>query len=379
MYEIKVDEDPVVVIAGDGRFYWPIPHELDEAELIYADAGVSTPSSSGPVEIQIAHHVGGAGGGGTDVLTTKISIAAGNYGATPGVIAGGAYGPVSSTGTAKDWLRIDVDAAGVGAKGLAVMVGFTPSPLGSVAVQGAKGDPGGITDFTGPFPGGPGAAGTPGGAGSAWVTSTAYETGDVVLSGGTYYVATADHTSSAATEPGVGVDWETVWTELVYTEGQVVTNGGTTYVAIETHIATTANEPGVGVDWEDFWMVLIASSLFAAIPTFINGNGYVLDTGLKSWVHVPFDCEIVEVTLLADVAGSIVIDIWKDTYGNFPPTNADSITAASPPTLVGAFQTQDTTLTGWTTTINAGDILAFNIDSCSAIRKILCSLRVERT
>lgn len=320
MYEIKVDEDPVVVIAGDGRFYWPIPNELNDAELIYADAGISTVSSSGPVEVQLAHHVGGAGGAGTDVLSTKISIAAGDYGATPGVVTGGAYGPVTSIGAAKDFLRIDVDAAGVGAKGLAVMVGFTPSPLGSVTVQGATGPPGGITSFEGP-----------------WTTTT------------------------------------------VFVEGSVVSHGGVIYVAIQDHTSDSTNEPGVGVDWEDFWMVLLQPSLFAALPVFINGNGYVLATGLKAWLQVPFDCEIMEATLLADVAGSIVIDIWKETYGNYPPTNADSITAAAPPTLSGAIKTTDTTLTGWTTTISAGDVLAFNIDSVTAITQILVSLRVERT
>lgn len=319
LYEIKVFEDENIVFAGDGIFYWPIPADLDQAEIVYADAGVSVPSSSGPVEVQIAHHVAGAGGAGTDILSTKISIAAGDYNATPGVVTGGAYGPVAGGGPDSDWLRIDIDAAGVGAQGLAVMVGLVPSPLGSVTVQGAKGDPGGITSFEGP-----------------WTTTT------------------------------------------VFVEGSVVSHGGVIYVAIQDHTSDSTNEPGVGVDWEDFWMVLIEPVLFSGLEIVLNGNGYVLDTGVKGWLTVPFDCTIIEATLLADIAGSMVLDIWKDTYGNYPPTDADSITAASPPTLVGAVKTTDTTLTGWTTSLAAGDVLAFNIDSCTAITRATLSLRVSK-
>lgn len=45
----------------------------------------------------------------------------------------------------------------------------------------------------------------------AWQTSTAYVAFDRVENDGSAYVAIADHTSGAGTEPGVGADWETVW------------------------------------------------------------------------------------------------------------------------------------------------------------------------
>jgi len=84
-------------------------------------------------------------------------------------------------------------------------------------------------------------------------------------------------------------------------------------------------------------------------------------------------------TLLADVSGSIVIDIWKDTYANFPPTVADTITASAKPTLASAQKAQDSTLTGWTTTIAAGDILAFNVDSITTVTRVTLSLKVRKT
>lgn len=113
-----------------------------------------------------------------------------------------------------------------------------------------------------------------------------------------------------------------------------------------------------------------------SIGLVIDGGGSAITTGLKAYLEVPFACTIKSVTLLADVSGSIVIDIWKDTYGNFPPVVADSITASAKPTLSGT-KSQDTTLTGWTTSVAAGDTLAFNVDSVATVTKVNLSLKVE--
>jgi hypothetical protein len=111
----------------------------------------------------------------------------------------------------------------------------------------------------------------------------------------------------------------------------------------------------------------------------IDGGGSAITTGQKGHLEIPFACTITRVTLLADQSGSIVIDIWKDTYANFPPTDADSITASAPPTISSAQKSQDSTLTGWTTAIAAGDILAFNVDSCSTITRVTISLKVGKS
>jgi len=111
----------------------------------------------------------------------------------------------------------------------------------------------------------------------------------------------------------------------------------------------------------------------------IDGGGSAITTGEKGHLEIPFACTITQVTMLADQSGSIVVDIWKDSYANFPPTDADSITASAPPTISSAQKSQDSTLTGWTTAINAGDILAFNVDSCSTIERVTISLKVTKS
>lgn len=106
----------------------------------------------------------------------------------------------------------------------------------------------------------------------------------------------------------------------------------------------------------------------------LYNGGAALTTGIKQDYIVPFGFIISKVTLLADQTGSVVVDIWKSDYANFPPLVAGSITAAAKPTLSGTAKSQDSTLTGWTTSIAAGDILRFNIDSVATITRLLLCL-----
>lgn len=126
-----------------------------------------------------------------------------------------------------------------------------------------------------------------------------------------------------------------------------------------------------------------ASSSVADIGFLIDGGGSAIATGLKGYIEVPFNCTINRNTQLADQTGSIVVNIWKCSYANFNPGThpvaADKITASAPPTISSGVKSQDNTLTGWTTAITAGDILAFNVDSVTTIQRVTLSLKVTKT
>jgi hypothetical protein len=253
-----------------------------------------------------------------DMLSTKISIDVSEKNSEDAAtqpVVNLANGDVSWG----DHIAIDVDAAGTGAKGLGVILYFLPLATVTLALQGSQGPPGGVTSWEG--------------------------------------------------------EWEVGPT--TYFTGQVVNNGGTSYVAIQN--VPIDIEPGVTVGWEAYWMVLAGGQQISAIEVILNGNGYVFTTGVKAYLEVPFACTITSVVMLADVVGSVIVDIWKDTYANAPPTDADSITSATPPTMASALKSTDTTLTGWTTAIAAGDVLAFNIDSVSLISRLTISLKIART
>lgn len=100
--------------------------------------------------------------------------------------------------------------------------------------------------------------------------------------------------------------------------------------------------------------------------------------GLQQEVIAPFSSTITQWTILADQAGSAVIDIWKDVYANFPPTVADKITGSAKPTLASAIKAQSSILTGWTTAITAGDILKVNLDSVSTVTRLLLVIDYSR-
>ena len=114
------------------------------------------------------------------------------------------------------------------------------------------------------------------------------------------------------------------------------------------------------------------------ITFIIDGGGSAITTGQKGHLEIPFACTITGWTIVADQSGSIVIDVWKDTYANFPPTVADTIAGSEKPTLASVQKNQDLTLTTWTTAVAAGDILAFNVDSATTITRVTLSLKVTK-
>jgi hypothetical protein len=123
---------------------------------------------------------------------------------------------------------------------------------------------------------------------------------------------------------------------------------------------------------------LDSGAKIVAIAFVIDGGGSAIATGVKGDLMIPFDCDIASATLLADQPGSIVIDIWKDTFANFPPASGGSIAASAKPALSGTAKSQDTMLTGWTTSISAGDILRFNVDSAATVTRATLILKAVR-
>lgn len=127
-----------------------------------------------------------------------------------------------------------------------------------------------------------------------------------------------------------------------------------------------------------------ASGVFSgAIEVVVDGFGYALNAGLACYLTVPFDCTIQGATLLGSTSGSTSVDIWKCTYAQFDagathPVSGDTICGSTPPTISSATKSSNTTLTGWTTTLSEGDILAFNVGATTAMTRVTLSVDVAR-
>lgn len=115
------------------------------------------------------------------------------------------------------------------------------------------------------------------------------------------------------------------------------------------------------------------------IPVVFDGLGAELQTGV--WGDVPvhidtFDGYFMRWRLVSIDTGDLQVDIWKADYASFPPTVGDSITGSDTPTISGSDKGESTALTGWTTLVENGDVLRFNIDSVSGITKATLTLTI---
>ena len=74
-----------------------------------------------------------------------------------------------------------------------------------------------------------------------------------------------------------------------------------------------------------------------------------------------------------------MVDMWKDTYANFPPTLADTIAGTEKPTITAGIKNQDLSLSSWTTAVAAGDILGFNVSSSDTVTGVVVVIRGNKT
>lgn len=110
---------------------------------------------------------------------------------------------------------------------------------------------------------------------------------------------------------------------------------------------------------------------------FTVGNGYsaiTTDTVVPA-IEVPANFTIEAARLYADASGSITLDVCKSTYANLPMASTDdSIVASAPPTLSGAQKSENTTLTGWTTSLTKGDWIQPFVTSAATCKWVTLSL-----
>lgn len=114
------------------------------------------------------------------------------------------------------------------------------------------------------------------------------------------------------------------------------------------------------------------------IQVFVDGGGSAIAADQKVYFQVPYACTITDARAFVDTSSTIVVDIWKDAQANYPPTDADSITGAAPVTITAGTNSTDSTLTGWTTSITANDVLFFNVDSNDNATKLTVALTISK-
>ena len=120
------------------------------------------------------------------------------------------------------------------------------------------------------------------------------------------------------------------------------------------------------------------SSDKGSIGVIFDGFGGVPIVGKTDWIVVPYNGTITGWQIFGGTTGSCVIDVRKDTYGNFPPTAADSIAGTQKPTLITQIKNQDLSLSSWTASVTSGDIVQFYLESASLLTKINCVIFIDK-
>lgn len=107
-----------------------------------------------------------------------------------------------------------------------------------------------------------------------------------------------------------------------------------------------------------------------------DGGGSALIAPLSFPLIVPQDCEIVKVVVLTEGGpGDCVLDILKAPFGSYPPTA--SICASDLPTITADIDYMDSTLTGWTTALDADDTLLVNLTTTDTFTQITMTLYLQ--
>ena len=106
----------------------------------------------------------------------------------------------------------------------------------------------------------------------------------------------------------------------------------------------------------------------------IDGGGSAITTGKKGVIVLDGNYTVTGWTIIADQSGSIVVDVNRATYTNFPTTA--SIAGTELPTLSSVQKNEDLTLSSWTTTLSARDVLEFEVDSASTVTRVTVALRL---
>lgn len=127
----------------------------------------------------------------------------------------------------------------------------------------------------------------------------------------------------------------------------------------------------------------MVNSVVSGLEYTISNLGSVLITGVQPYLTVPYNSTITAASMVCAPTGSLTVDIWRTSYALFDggvthPVVADSICGGNPLTISSATKVTST-LANWGTSLNSGDVLAFNISSASSVTSATITLYLNRS
>jgi hypothetical protein len=114
----------------------------------------------------------------------------------------------------------------------------------------------------------------------------------------------------------------------------------------------------------------------------IDGGGLPITTGVKGALKVALGYTMTawEIVSIDGTSGSIVVELWSDSYANFPPTGPDVVGGTEKPTLSSATKAQDVSLNGGAGyPIPAGNWIMWNVASASTVKNVAVAITLTKT
>ncbi|KKM78567.1 hypothetical protein LCGC14_1358600, partial [marine sediment metagenome] len=97
-----------------------------------------------------------------------------------------------------------------------------------------------------------------------------------------------------------------------------------------------------------------------------------IGTGVVDYYELPFNGIMTFFRFVSEDAGvTIQMDVWKDTYANWPPVVGNTIFSGNKPVLSTSQKDEDTTLA---VVITKGDYLGVNVDSNTDAQRVTLSM-----
>ena len=102
----------------------------------------------------------------------------------------------------------------------------------------------------------------------------------------------------------------------------------------------------------------------------MDGLGSVITTGSAGFITIPFNCIISDWYLAGNIAGNIVFSLTRGL--------TSIVGAGNKPTL-SSQQSASSPIIGWDITVlSVGDLVEFNVDSCSVLTRVNLVIKVTK-
>jgi hypothetical protein len=113
------------------------------------------------------------------------------------------------------------------------------------------------------------------------------------------------------------------------------------------------------------------------VPLIVDGGGATITTGIKHYaIEIPFGGTIVSWRLFADTNCTAEVDVWSDTYANYPPDVTDTIWSGTEPATSGGAKAE---ATGLSIAVTAGSVWRVNVNANDNAEWLGLMVTIRRT